>query len=124
MKFKRSIPYDILIRPTPNEGFSVKVGCVKVVYSGITKLIQDLKEYLENPEEVEKQYNDDIVKLDRIHFGSPPDIRVAPYGAGNTASGLSMLARNMLEKQKEIEKKAFPMKTPDKEASDEKNESI
>ena len=69
MKFKQSIPYDILISPTPNNGFICTCGCVKVVYSGITTLIHDLKEYLENPEDIEKQYNKDIGKLGRVHIG-------------------------------------------------------
>jgi len=69
MKFKKQIPYDIMIRPTPNQGFIVEVGCVKVVYSGVSQLVRDLTVYLENPEDVEKQYNKDIVKLDRVHIG-------------------------------------------------------
>ena len=69
MKFKNSIPYDILIRPTPNNAFIVEVGCVKLAYTGITTLIHDLTEYLENPGDVEKQYKDDIAKLDTIHLG-------------------------------------------------------
>lgn len=69
MKFKRSIPYQILIDPTPNGGFIVTVGCVKVVYSDPTALLRDLTAYLQNPEDVEKQYNLDIGKLDRVHIG-------------------------------------------------------
>ena len=70
MKFKKAIPYDILIRPTPNEGFIVEVGCVKVVYAGWASLIQDLSEYLAEPEKFEKQYNNDIQSLSKIQMGS------------------------------------------------------
>lgn len=115
MKFKRSIPYKILIDPTPNGGFIVTIGCVKFAYAGHNQLFRDLAAYLENPEDFEKQYHHDISALDRVHIGNVPDIRVTPYAAGNTASGLSMLARDMLAKQMEIEKEAFPMKTPNKE---------
>ena len=104
MKFKRLIPYRILIDPTPNSGFIVTVDCAKFAYSGYTQLIKDLTAYFENPEDFEKQYHHDISSMGRVHIGCVPDIRTAPYGAGNTASGLSMLARDMLEKQKEIEK--------------------
>ena len=69
MRFKRSIPYQILIDPTPNGGFIVTVGCAKFAYAGYTQLIRDLTAYFENPEDFEKQYNHDIAKLDRVHIG-------------------------------------------------------
>ena len=69
MKFKKAIPYDIKIQATPNDGFIVEVGCIKVAYSDWPELIRDLSEYFENPKEVEKQYNDDIAKLPRGHIG-------------------------------------------------------
>ena len=61
MKFKKSIPYDIKIQATPNNGFIVEVGCAKVAYSGWPELIRDLSEYFENPKEVEKQYPGAVV---------------------------------------------------------------
>jgi len=70
MKFKKSIPYEITITPTPNEGFILKVGCVTVVYAGWTNLIQDLTEYFAEPEKVEKQYNEDIQSLSRVQIGT------------------------------------------------------
>ena len=70
MKFSRSIPYDILIRATPNHGFIVEVGCAKFVYTGYTQLIRDLTEYFENPEAVEMRYNMDIQKPSSIHIGT------------------------------------------------------
>jgi len=104
MKFEKAIPYDILIRATPNGGFEVEVGCVNVVYMSWTNLIRDLSEYFENPKEVEKQYNEYIVCLGSINIGRVPDIQVRPYGTGKTASEISMLASNMAEKQKEFER--------------------
>lgn len=69
MKFKKHMLYDILIRPTPNGGFIVEVGCAKMVYSNHGSLLQDLSLYLKDPEAMEKQYNQDISKLDRVHIG-------------------------------------------------------
>ena len=83
MKFQKLIPHDITISPTPNGGFICTVGCVKVAYAGISRLIQDLTQYLENPEQIEKQYEHDIGKLDRIHLGPNSPIPVVPslFGA-------------------------------------------
>ena len=81
MKFKKSIPYDILIRPTPNQGFIVEVGCVTTVYVGWTNLLRDLTEYFENPEAIEKQYKHDIDSLGGVHLGPIlPNLTVTPYG--------------------------------------------
>ena len=60
MKFKKAIPYDIKIQATPNNGLIVIVGCAKFAYAGHDQLFRDLAAYFENPEDVEKQYNDDI----------------------------------------------------------------
>lgn len=83
MEFKKSIPYPILISPTPNNGFIVSVGCVKAAYSNSRKMVLDLEEYLDDPEKVEKQYNADLKNLDRVAVGNIPNIRGGPY---NTAS--------------------------------------
>ena len=77
MKFKKLIPYDILIRPTPNQGFIVEVGCVKVVYTNKRKMFDDLVDYIDEPEKIEKQYNDEIAKLGRIHISTYGAIRGA-----------------------------------------------
>lgn len=82
MKFKKAIPYDIKIQATPNNGFIVEVGCAKFAYAGNEQLIRDLTAYLLDPEGFEKQYNEDIAKLDRVH--------IRPYAG---ASGISMRQR-------------------------------
>ena len=69
MKFKQSIRYDINIKPTPNNGFIVTVGCVQVAYSNFSSLVQDLTEYLADPDTIERQYMADIQKPDRVHLG-------------------------------------------------------
>jgi len=72
MKFKKQVPYEILITPTVNDGFLVKCGCVVAVYANHNDLIRDLREYLENPVEVQKQYNHDIAALSTVHVGTGP----------------------------------------------------
>jgi len=78
MKFKRSILHKIEISPTPNGGFIVEIGCAKFSYSGHTQLIQDLAEYLENPADIENQYNEAINEL-HIHINETPDIQVGKF---------------------------------------------
>ena len=85
MKFKKQVPYEILITPTVNDGFLVKCGCVVAAYANHNDLIMDLREYLEHPVEVEKQYKHDIGSLSTVHMGPGA-------AAFNTASGLTMLA--------------------------------
>jgi len=91
MKFKRSIPYQISIDPTPNGGFICKVGCATLAYAGYTKLIRDLTEYFENPVDVEKQYNDDVSKLGRVHIGSAAPIF--------SSTGLTRMSDSMFAEQ-------------------------
>jgi hypothetical protein len=58
MDFGKSIPYDINVKPTTNKGFIVKVGCATLAFSDSEGLLQFLREYLANPEKVEKEYNE------------------------------------------------------------------
>lgn len=46
---------EIVITPVLN-GFICKVGCQKVVFESIPRLIVGLEEYLHNPDIVEKKY--------------------------------------------------------------------
>ena len=82
MIFKKKIPYNILIRPTPNDGFIVEVGCAKFAYAGNEQLIRDLTAYFENPEAVEKQYDDFLKNTIKNN--------IEPYAQ---ASGISMRQR-------------------------------
>lgn len=84
MNFKKAIPYDIAIRPTPNGGFLVEVGCVKLAYSSAREMVLDLEEYLDDPEKVEIRYNMDIKALGRVHIRTIPDIIVRPYNENRT----------------------------------------
>lgn len=100
MRFEKAIPYDILIRGTPNQGFIVEVGCVKVAYAQAETLLNDLTEYLKYPKEVEKQYNHDISSLGRVHIG--------PGAPIFSATALSRMTDDMLEAQQRKERANNP----------------
>jgi hypothetical protein len=57
MELGKVIPHFILITPCDNKGFLVTIGCAKFVYTDITALVMDLKDYLQDPLPVEKAYN-------------------------------------------------------------------
>ena len=42
-------------------GFVVDVGCQKLVYTSVDSLLQDLKDYLTNPKEVEARFIKDSI---------------------------------------------------------------
>jgi hypothetical protein len=60
MKRVRVIPHDVMISPSDNGWFIVQVGYVRLAYTSRTDLLQDLGEYLDNPEEVLKDWATDI----------------------------------------------------------------
>jgi len=57
MLFKKAIPFDIIIKPSANEGFIVQVGCCTAVYQDPKELIENLEEFLLSPDSVTKQYS-------------------------------------------------------------------
>ena len=57
MIFKKAIPYDIIIQPTKNNFFVVRIGCCTMAYTDKDKMVEDLQFYLTQPKEVEKAYN-------------------------------------------------------------------
>jgi hypothetical protein len=57
IKLGRKINYTIIIEPTMNGGFFVKVGCGKFSFTNSSDLILALLSYFENPEQHEKEYN-------------------------------------------------------------------
>ncbi len=58
INFKMAIPYNINIEATSNGGFIVKAGCATLCFETSESLLKSLKDYLENPEENEKLYNE------------------------------------------------------------------
>lgn len=48
-------PHQITIHAVTN-GFVVTVGCKTFVFGSVTALVTDLKRYLENPGQVEKEF--------------------------------------------------------------------
>jgi hypothetical protein len=57
MKFKQVLNREIVISASHNEGFVVKVGCCTLAYGCADDLLRDLKDYLENSESIDKEYN-------------------------------------------------------------------
>jgi len=53
---KRRIKYKIIIEASANNGFLVTVGCANLVYTTVEELLRDLKQYLIDPEMIEKEY--------------------------------------------------------------------
>ena len=54
MKLGKAINYEILIKPTSNQGFIVQVGCKQFCFEGRNNLIRALNKYLQDPEQLEK----------------------------------------------------------------------
>lgn len=73
MKTKRTLNHNIIIIPSDNGGFTVKIGTGNFVFSGNTDLLKGLSEYVNSPEEVDGKYcksffglHIDPVTLDKI----------------------------------------------------------
>lgn len=66
MKFKKVLKNDIVISSSHNNGFIVKIGCCTLAYGCADDLLRDLKDYLENPESIEKEYNKYIRSIDVV----------------------------------------------------------
>lgn len=56
-RFRRAIPHVVSIQPSNNGGFIVIVGCAQLVYEFIPELLDDLKQYLENPGRMVKKFD-------------------------------------------------------------------
>ena len=57
MNFKKISKYDIRIRHTSNGGMIVKVGCAEFSFSNPEDMMDVMKQYYENPDKMEKEYN-------------------------------------------------------------------
>lgn len=57
MEFKSQPMRTIEIRATANNGFIVNVGCTNFAYTSKNKMIEDLTEYIRDPQAVEEEYN-------------------------------------------------------------------
>lgn len=58
MKLGYAIPRDIVIKPSANMGFIVKIGCGTFVAEGVRSLEHQLEHYFSDPEKWEKEYNE------------------------------------------------------------------
>ena len=52
-----AIKHKIIIKPTANMGFIVKVGCGEFVAENDVSLLAQLTEYLRHPADLEEEYN-------------------------------------------------------------------
>lgn len=64
IKFEKRINHNIQIIPSANNGFIINVGCCSMCYGDSASLLLDLKKFLENPEKIEKDYNEFCYGLD------------------------------------------------------------
>ena len=62
MKLKKAIPYDILIRPSANNGFIVKIGCGEFVAETKSTLKEGLNDYLDDPDKYVQDYNKNMAE--------------------------------------------------------------
>ena len=95
MEFKRVSKYDINITHTVNGGMIVKVGCAVLTFSNPEDMMDVMKQYYENPDEMEKLYNKancDVTYAEEACEDSSRDLQnipapqgpIAGAGAGNT----------------------------------------
>lgn len=57
MRFGNSINHSIVIEPSDNHGFFVRVGCGKFVFSNHEDMLNALRAYLKAPDTTEQVYN-------------------------------------------------------------------
>ena len=67
---------DVTIKTVLN-GYVVRIGCQRVVFCDRDQMLQALKDYLENPEEVEAAYTRNAMNAKQLGFS--PD----SYGASH-----------------------------------------
>jgi hypothetical protein len=56
MLFKKPFPHEIKIIPTVNGGVIVLIGCATLSYSNPAKMLSAMREYIKDPEGIEKNY--------------------------------------------------------------------
>ena len=54
-EFGKACRWNIHIMPTENQGFVVEVGCRRFAFENKNSLLRALRQYFDNPEEVEKE---------------------------------------------------------------------
>lgn len=108
MKFKMPIK-QIVISGTHNGTFDVQVGCARFAYENPVDLLEAIEEYLEDPETIEKQYNQFMAELsqrelemgramDRPNLNPEPAIRVEP---GPSVTGQTSQEMNRLHRRQD-----------------------
>jgi len=57
VEFNRRIPYNVVINPSINNGFVVRVGCAELHYQSVEAMLGDIKDYLVDPDRTIRAYN-------------------------------------------------------------------
>ena len=56
--FENPLPYDIRIVGSANKGFILTAGCCTCVFSDKKELLNGIEDYINDPEKMEKAYNE------------------------------------------------------------------
>jgi len=82
IEFGNALPHDIHIIGSANKGFIVKVGCSTSVFSDKEDMIHAIRKYINDPDKMEKLYNESNV---------PQEVEVTSSG-GRTLRGPRVMA--------------------------------
>jgi hypothetical protein len=69
IKLGKAIPYDIKIQASANMGIIMTIGCSTTVYSDPIDALEVIKAYIEDPEGMEKKYNEAMNIKEHIYGG-------------------------------------------------------
>lgn len=89
MEFGKALQYDIKISTSSNKGFIVKVGCCTCIFSNKENLLSALKEYLDDPEGMEKKYIEANMGQDLVESTPPGDTEECGNDERPTPTNLS-----------------------------------
>ena len=86
IEFGSPIPYDIRIIGSSNKGFIVNCGCATLTFTDKEKMLDAIRDYLNDPKGVEKVYNscnavnrpEEVTETNTQAIGSAPNI-IEPF---------------------------------------------
>ena len=75
VEFNRRIPYSVVINPSINNGFIVRVGCAELHYQSVGVMLDDIRDYLEDPDRTIRAYNQamEVPQPQEVRFPDPPE---------------------------------------------------
>jgi len=83
MEFGKALPYDIRITGSANHGYKVKVGCCECVFSNKEDLKAAFAEYIDDPENMERRYNESNQNTEPEAVAETPQLDDRGYISGN-----------------------------------------